>query len=77
MLKSVRAIALLAVGALALAACGGGDDEGGGESGGGKTLVISSDLPLQGASADTANAKNNEIKLYLKQVGNKAGDSNI
>jgi len=77
MLKSVRAAALLAVGALALAACGGGDDEGSGETGGGKTLVISSDLPLQGASADPAKAMNNAIKLYLKQVGNKAGDYNI
>lgn len=75
MLKPVRAVALLAVGALALAACGGGDDEGSGS--GGKTLTISSDLPLQGASADASAAMNNAIKLYLKQVGNKAGEFNI
>jgi branched-chain amino acid transport system substrate-binding protein len=76
MLKPVGAVALLAVGALALAACGGGDDEGSGDSGG-KTLVISSDLPLQGASADASAAMNNAIKLYLEQVGNKAGDYTI
>lgn len=76
MLKPVRAVALIAVSALALAACGGGDEESGGD-GGGKTLVISSDLPLQGASADASAAMNNAIKLYLEQVGNKAGDYTI
>jgi branched-chain amino acid transport system substrate-binding protein len=57
--------------ALALAACGGGS--GSSSSGGGKTLVISSDLPLQGASKDASESTNNAIKLYLEQLGSKAG----
>ena len=72
--KPVRAAAALALAALALAACGGGSGAGGG---GGKTLVISSDLPLQGASKDASEATNNAIKLYLEQVGNKAGQYTI
>jgi len=39
--------------------------------------VISSDLPLQGASHDASVSTNNAIKLYLSQVGNKAGNFNI
>ena len=82
---AVTSVALLAT------ACGG--DSGGGTSngaagsssssssssggGGGKTLTISSDLPLQGASKDASEATNNAIKLYLDQVGNKAGKFSI
>ncbi|MFN0280989.1 MAG: branched-chain amino acid ABC transporter substrate-binding protein [Kineosporiaceae bacterium] len=66
----IRVAAVVVVGALALAACGGGSDAGGG---GGKTVVVSTDLPLQGASRDASTATNNAIKLYLEQVGNKAG----
>lgn len=76
MVKPVRAIAVVAVASMALAACG-GDDDGGGGSGEGKTLIISSDLPLQGASKDASDATNNAIKLYLEQQGNKAGDYTI
>jgi branched-chain amino acid transport system substrate-binding protein len=76
MVKPVRVIAIAAVASLALAACGGDDDSSGGD-GGGKTLIISSDLPLQGASKDASEATNNAIKLYLEQQGNKAGDYNI
>src|SRR5689334_18698341 len=75
MVKPVRAIAVVAAAALAVAACGGSDDSSGG--GGGKTLIISSDLPLQGASKDASVATNNAIKLYLEQQGNKAGDYTI
>ncbi len=67
----IRVAAVVVVGALALAACGGGSDAGGG--GGGKTVVVSTDLPLQGASRDASTATNNAIKLYLEQVGGKAG----
>jgi branched-chain amino acid transport system substrate-binding protein len=79
MLKPVRSVALLTLGALALAACGGGDETGDTSSsgGGGKTLVISSDLPLQGASADASAAMNNAIEVYLDQIGHKAGKYNI
>jgi branched-chain amino acid transport system substrate-binding protein len=69
-----RLTALIALMGLALAACGG--SSGGGTTGGGggaKTLIISSDLPLQGSSKDASTAMNNAMKLYLEQVGNKAG----
>jgi branched-chain amino acid transport system substrate-binding protein len=36
-------------------------------------LTISTDLPLQGSSADASEDTNNAIKLYLDQIGNKAG----
>ena len=76
MVKPVRAIALVAMVSMALAACG-DDGDGGAEGEGGKTLIISSDLPLQGASKDASVATNNAIKLYLEQIGNKVGDYKI
>jgi branched-chain amino acid transport system substrate-binding protein len=76
MVKPLRAMAVLTVASLAVAACGGGSDNSGGGSSG-KTLSISSDLPLQGSSADASTDTNNAIKLYLDSVGNKAGDYTI
>jgi len=76
MVKPVRAIAVVAMASMAVAACGGSDDSSGGGDGG-KTLIISSDLPLQGASKDASVATNNAIKLYLEQQGNKAGDYTV
>ncbi len=38
-----------------------------------KTLVISSDLPLQGSAFDSNDSTNKAIELYLKSVGYKAG----
>jgi branched-chain amino acid transport system substrate-binding protein len=73
-----RSAALIALAGLALAACGG--SSGGGSTGGGggaKTLIISSDLPLQGTSKDASTAMNQAIQLYLDQVGNKAGKYKI
>ena len=64
MTKTVKAAALSAVAALLLAACGG-------SSGGGNTLVISSDLPLQGANKDGNDEINNAIALYFETLGNK------
>lgn len=72
MIKSIKIGVLAAAGALALAACGGGSG-----SGGGAALVIGSDLPLQGSSADTSASTNNAINLYLEQVGGKAGDFTV
>jgi branched-chain amino acid transport system substrate-binding protein len=75
-----RSVALVAVASLALAACGGSSGGGtasGDGGGGGKTLIISSDLPLQGASKDASAAMNNAIKLYLDQVDHKAGKFKI
>ena len=42
-----------------------------------KTLVISTDLPLQGSSFDSNDSTNKAIALYLKQVGYKAGKFKI
>jgi branched-chain amino acid transport system substrate-binding protein len=75
MVKPVKVAAAVVLASVALAACGGGSS--GGSGGGGKTLVISSDLPLQGASKDASVSTNNAIKLYLEQIGSKAGDYTI
>ena len=45
---------------------------GGGSTGG--TLIIGTDLPLQGASADASADTNLAIKLLLKKVASKAGN---
>ena len=80
------AASLLILGVVA-AACGSDSTEGGSSattagsgttaagaaSGAGKTVVVSSDLPLQGASKDASVDTNNALKLYLKQKGGKAG----
>jgi branched-chain amino acid transport system substrate-binding protein len=80
----VAAGVIVAVAALSLTACkssskssSGGATTSGGGGAAGKTLVISSDLPLQGASHDASISTNNAIKLYLSQVGNKAGNFTI
>ena len=74
-----RVAALGAIAALSLTACANGAN-GGSDTGGGDAptdLIISTDLPLQGASASTSESTNNLIQLYLDQVGNKAGKFNI
>ena len=43
----------------------------------GKTLVIGTDLPLQGSNKDTSDSTNNLIQLYLDSVGDKAGHYKI
>jgi branched-chain amino acid transport system substrate-binding protein len=45
----------------------------GGGSAEGKTVVVSSDLPLQGASKDASDDTNLAMELLLEQVGGKAG----
>lgn len=74
-----RIVALGAIAALSLTACANGSDGGTGSTGGDAPtdLVISTDLPLQGASASTSESTNNLIQLYLDQVGGKAGNYNI
>ena len=42
-----------------------------------KTLVIATDLPLQGSSFDSNDSTNKAIALYLKSVGGKAGKYKI
>ncbi len=73
-----RVVALGAIAALSLTACANGSTSGSGGGGGTPTdLIISTDLPLQGASASTSESTNNLIQLYLDQVGGKAGNYNI
>lgn len=42
-----------------------------------KTLIVGTDLPLQGASGDASADTNRAIELYLKQQKNKAGKYTI
>jgi branched-chain amino acid transport system substrate-binding protein len=65
MTRTVKAAAAAAVVGLLLAACGGGSSN--------NKLIISSDLPLQGSAKDANDSTNNALKLYLEQVGYKAG----
>ena len=46
-------------------------------SGASGSVVISSDLPLQGASADASKDTNNAISLLLEQAGGKAGNFSV
>jgi branched-chain amino acid transport system substrate-binding protein len=71
-----RVVVLGAVAALSLSACATNGGGAGGEAPS-TDLVVSSDLPLQGASASQSESTNNLIKLYLESVGNKAGKYNI
>jgi branched-chain amino acid transport system substrate-binding protein len=83
--RTILSVLVVLVGAFALLAAGcGGDNESagtgtaGGTSGGeGKTVKIVSDLPLQGSSAAQTEQMNNAIKLYLSDIGNKAGNYTI
>jgi branched-chain amino acid transport system substrate-binding protein len=70
MRKPLRVVAGLAIASLALAACGGSGS-------GGKELIVSTDLPLQGASKDASDSTNNLIQLYLDSIGGKAGNYTV
>lgn len=74
-----RVVALGAVAVLPLAACANNAGESGGGGGGGEVtdVVVSTDLPLQGASATQSDSTNKLIELYLEQRENKAGKYNI
>jgi branched-chain amino acid transport system substrate-binding protein len=82
----MAAVVAVAVTALSVSACkssksssGGGTTgaTGGGGGGGAKTLTISTDLPMQGASADASTDTIRAIQLYLNQVNHKAGNYTI
>ena len=70
-----RIVAVGAITALAATGCAKAGDtgSGGGGASGSKAVVISTDLPLQGAQATQSGDTNKLIQLYLDQVGNKAG----
>jgi branched-chain amino acid transport system substrate-binding protein len=73
MIKPIKIGALAIAGALALAACSGGSDD----AAGGDVLVVGTDLPLQGASADASKSTNEVVALVLEQAGGKAGDYTV
>jgi branched-chain amino acid transport system substrate-binding protein len=77
MIKPRKIVVVFALIALAASACGGNSSGGtiGGGSGG--KLVIGVDLPMQGASKDASEATVNAMKLYLDQVGHKAGNHEV
>jgi len=78
MAKPIVAVAVVAVGALGLAACASGSSGGSSSGGGGgKTLIISSDLPLQGSNKNASDSTNNAIQLYLDSIGDKVGNYTI
>jgi branched-chain amino acid transport system substrate-binding protein len=64
------AISLAAVSAAACKSSSGGSSSS-------KTLVIATDLPLQGSNKDTSDSTNKMIQLYLDSVGSKAGDYKV
>jgi branched-chain amino acid transport system substrate-binding protein len=83
----MAAVVAVAVTVLSVSACkssksssGGGTTgttAGGGGGGAAKTLTISTDLPMQGASADASTDTVRAIQLYLDQVNHKAGNYTI
>jgi branched-chain amino acid transport system substrate-binding protein len=83
----MAAVLAVAVTALSVTACkssksssGGGttgSTSAGGGGGSAKTLTISTDLPMQGASADASTDTIRAIQLYLDQINHKAGNYTI
>ena len=83
----MAAVVAVAVTALSVTACkssksgsGGGTTgttSAGGGGGSAKTLTISTDLPMQGASADASTDTIRAIQLYLDQINHKAGNYTI
>jgi branched-chain amino acid transport system substrate-binding protein len=89
LLTVALAVSLAATSAAACKSSGGG---GGGSTGGatsappggnsggntgGKTVIVGTDLPLQGSSADTSADTNKMINLYLDSIGHKAGNYTV
>jgi len=69
-IKALTVLVAATATAFAVAAC----DSSGGDSGSAVTeVVIGSDLPMQGSSKDASDSTVNAMKLYLEQIGNKAG----
>jgi branched-chain amino acid transport system substrate-binding protein len=81
------AVSIAATSAAACKSSGGGGGNAGATTGaapggntggsGGKTLIVGTDLPLQGSSADTSADTNKMINLYLDQIGHKAGNFTV
>ncbi|HKS44872.1 MAG TPA: branched-chain amino acid ABC transporter substrate-binding protein [Amycolatopsis sp.] len=77
MSRTIKLLAVVSALALGASACGGSSS--GGATGGanGKTLIVGVDLPMQGASKDASESTVNAMKLYLDQVGHKAGNYTV
>src|SRR6516225_1255081 len=71
----MAAVVAVAVTALSVTACKSSKSSSGG--GTTKTLTISTDLPMQGASADASTDTIRAIQLYLDQINHKAGNYTI
>ena len=71
--RLLRLAVPLAVGALALTACGGGDDDGDTGDGGKKTYTLAYQGPLSGDNAQLGINMDNGVQLAVEQA-NKAGD---
>jgi branched-chain amino acid transport system substrate-binding protein len=84
-LRSILTVAVaVTLAATSAAACkssgGGGSNTSAAPTNGGgagKTVIIGTDLPLQGASAQTSADTNKMIQLYLDQVKHKAGNFTV
>src|SRR5215475_13958073 len=73
-IKALTVLVAATATAFAAAAC----DSSGGDSASGVTeVVIGSDLPMQGSSKDASDSTVNAMKLYLEQIGGKAGKYNV
>jgi len=79
MTRRTRVFAVLAAAALVASGCGGDPSGSGGGNGGGegKKVIVGVDLPLQGASKDSSESTINAMRLYLEQVGGKAGKHTV
>lgn len=71
MSRKLTVLAVVAAASLAITGCSSSSSTS--ASSASPTLIISSDLPLQGSSKDSNDSTNKAIELYLKQVGYKAG----
>jgi branched-chain amino acid transport system substrate-binding protein len=74
-MRNRRALVALAAVALLPTGCGAGSAADGNQ--GPATLVVATDLPLQGPAKDASDATNDAIELYLEQIGHTVGDFSI
>jgi branched-chain amino acid transport system substrate-binding protein len=70
MSRKLTVLAVVVTAGLAISGCSSTSSS---SNSGSSSLVISSDLPLQGSSKDSNDSTNKAIELYLKQVNYKAG----
>jgi len=75
--RRIKALSMLAVGAVALTAAGCGGGSTGTTPSTGQTLEIGVDLPFQGSSKDSSDDTYSAMELYLETVGGKAGNYTV